>query len=146
MKTLSDKERKPSTTDYLAAAALTYGIIYFWIEIKTVTGTPSLLAYPVYYLAGLVPSYLVCRRTGSTHLAVGIKSALASWAFTAVTLLAFVEGSSLAFFGILLVCLILGGATASYLTLKQSLSQLQNRNDNQRPTTSNSLNPKPVEG
>jgi len=121
VKALSDKERKPSTTDYLAAAALAYGIVYFWI--KTMTSTPSLLAYPVYYLAGLVPSYLVCRRTDSSHLAVGIKSALASWAFTAVTLLAFVEGSSLAFFGILLICQVLGGATASYLALKQSLSK-----------------------
>ena len=120
---MSNEERKPSTTDYLAAAALAYGIVYFWIKLKMVAGTPSLLAYPVYYLAGLVPSYLVCRRTDSAHLAVGIKSALASWGFTAVTLLAFVEGSSLAFFGILLICLVLGGVTASYLALKQSLSQ-----------------------
>jgi hypothetical protein len=120
---LSNEARKPSTIDYMAAAALAYGIIYFWIELKMVAGTPSLLAYPVYYLAGLVPSYLVCRRADSAHLAVGIKAALASWGFTAVTLLAFVEGSSLAFFGILLTCLVLGGVTASYLALKQSLSQ-----------------------
>lgn len=120
---MSNEERKPSTTDYMAAAALAYGIVYFWIKLKMVAGTPSLLAYPVYYLAGLVPSYLVCRRTDSAHLAVGIKSSLASWGFTAVTLLAFVEGSSLAFFGILLICLVLGGVTASYLALKQSFSQ-----------------------
>ena len=124
---MSDEERKPSTTDYLAAAALAYGIVYFWIEIKTVMGTPSLLAYPVYYLSGLVPSYLVCRRTDSAHLSVGIKSALTSWAFTAVTLLAFVEEPSLIFFGILLMCIILGGATASYLALKQRLSQPPSR-------------------
>ena len=125
---LEDEERKPSTTDYMAAAALAYGLVYFWI--KTVAGTPSLLAYPVYYLAGLAPSYLVCRRTDSAHLAVGIKSSLASWVFITVTLLAFVEESSLAFFGILLICLLLGGATASYLSLKQSLSQPPNRTSN----------------
>jgi len=118
-----DREKRPSITDYMAAAALAYGIVYFWIKLKMVAGTPSLLAYPIYYLAGLVPSYLVCRRTDSAHLAVGIKSALAAWAFTAVTLLAFVEGPSLAFFGILLICLVLGGATSSYLALRQSLSQ-----------------------
>jgi hypothetical protein len=118
---LSNEERKPSTIDYMAAAVLAYGIVYFWI--KTVAGTPSLLTYAIYYLAGLAPSYLVSRRTDSAHLAVGIKSALASWAFIAVTLLAFVDESSLAFFGILLICLVLGGATASYLALKQSLSQ-----------------------
>jgi hypothetical protein len=120
---LVDEERTPSTTDYMAATVLAYGIVYFWIELKMVAGTPSLLAYPVYYLAGLISSYLVCRRTDSAHLAVGIKTAFAAWAFTAVTLLAFVEGSSLAFFGILLICLVLGGATASYLALKQSLQQ-----------------------
>jgi hypothetical protein len=118
---LVDEERNPSTIDYMAAIVLAYGIVYFWIELKMVAGTPSLMAYPVYYLAGLIPSYLVCRRTDSAHLAVGIKTAFAAWAFTAVTLLAFVEGSSLAFFGILLICLVLGGATASYLALKQSL-------------------------
>ncbi len=120
---LEDGERKPSTTDYMAAAALAYGIVYFWLKLKMTLGTPSLLAYPAYYLAGLVPSYFVCRRTDSAHLAIGIKSAFASWAFTAVTLLAFVEEPSLTFFGILLICLVLGGATASYLALKQSLSQ-----------------------
>ncbi len=127
MNALSDEERKPSTTDYMAAAILAFGIIYFWLELKMIAGTPSLLAYPVYYLAGLVPSYLVCRRTDSAHLAVGLKAALASWTFTAVTLLAFVEGPSLTFFGMLLICLILGGVTSSYLALKQSLSQPPNR-------------------
>ncbi len=136
---MSNEERKPSTTDYMAAAVLAYGIVYFWIKLKMVAGTPSLLAYPVYYLAGLVPSYLVCRRTDSAHLAVGIKSALASWGFTAVTLLAFVEGSSFAFFGILLTCLVLGGVTASYLTLKQSLSQPPLHETDSE--TSNALNP-----
>ena len=121
---MSNEERKPSTTDYMAAAALAYGIIYFWV--RRMAGMPSLLSYVVYFLAGLGPSYLVCRRTDSAHLTIGIKSALASWAFTAVTLIAIVEESSLAFFGILLFCLVLGGATASYLSLKQSLSQPTN--------------------
>ena len=136
---MSNEEKKPSTIDYLAAAVLAYGIVYFWIELKMVAGTPSLLAYPVYYLAGLAPSYLVCRRADSAHLAVGIKSALASWGFTAVTLLAFVEGPSLAFFGILLICLVLGGVTASYLALKQSLSQPTSHETDSE--TSNDLNP-----
>jgi hypothetical protein len=118
---LSDEERKPSMTDYMAAAALAYGIIYFWIKLMMVAETPSLLTYPIYYLAGLVPSYLVCRRIDSAYLAVGIKVALVAWAFIAVMLLAFVEEPSLAFFGMLLICLVLGGATASYLALRQSL-------------------------
>jgi hypothetical protein len=133
---LSDKGRKPSTTDYMAAAALAYGIVYFWIELKMVAGAPDLLAYPIYYLSGLIPSYLVCRRTDSTHLAVGIKSALAAWVLTVVTLLTFVEGSSLAFFGILLTCQVLGGVTASYLALRQSLSMPQsNEVDSEKSPT-----------
>jgi len=132
---LPDEERKPSTIDYMAAAVLSYGIVYFWIELKIAAGTPSLLAYPVYYLAGLVASYLVCRRTDSAHLAVGIKAALAAWAFTAVTLLAFVEESSLAFFGILLICLVLGGATSSYLALRQSLQPHSHEVDSEKSPT-----------
>lgn len=132
---MSDEERKPSTIDYMAAAALAYGIVYFWIELKMIARTPSLLAYPVYYFAGLAPSYLVCRRTDSAHLAVGIKAAFASWAFTAVTLLAFIENSSLAFFGVLLTCLVLGGATASYLALKQSLQPASHEVDSEKSPT-----------
>ena len=119
---MSEEERKPSTTDYMAAAVLAYGIVYFWIVVKTVVGAPSLLAYPVYYLAGLMPSYFVCSRTDSAHLSVGVKSALASWAFTSVTLLAILEKPSLMFFGVLLICIVLGSVTASYLALRQSLS------------------------
>jgi hypothetical protein len=132
---LSDKERKPSTTDYMAAAALAYGIVYFWIELKMVAGAPGLLAYPIYYLSGLTPSYLVCRRTDSTHLAVGIKSALAAWVLTVVTLLTFVEGSSLAFFGILLICQVLGGVTASYIVLRQSLQLPSHEVDSEKSPT-----------
>ena len=119
----------------MAATVLAYGIVYFWIELKMVVGTPSLLAYPVYYLAGFVPSYLVCRRTDSAHLSVGIKAALAAWTFTAATLLAFVEGPSLPFFGVLLICLLLGGATASYLALKQSLQQPSHEVDSDESPT-----------
>jgi uncharacterized membrane protein YjdF len=132
---LSDEERKPSTTDYMAAAALAYGIVYFWIKLKMVAGTPSLLTYPIYYLAGLVPSYLVCRRIDSAHLAVGIRVALVAWVFTAVMLLAFVEEPSLAFFGILLICLVLGGATASYLALRQSLQPRSREVDSEKSPT-----------
>ena len=119
----------------MAAAALAYGIVYFWIELKMVTGAPGLLAYPIYYLSGLIPSYLVCRRTDSTHLAVGIKSALAAWVLTVVTLLTFVEGSSLAFFGILLICQVLGGVTASYIALRQSLQPPSHEVDSEKSPT-----------
>ena len=119
----------------MAAAALAYGIVYFWIELKMVAGAPLLLAYPVYYLSGLIPSYLVCRRTDSAHLAVGIKSALAAWVLTVVTLLTFVEGPSLAFFGILLTCQVLGGVTASYLALRQSLQPPSREVDSEESPT-----------
>lgn len=116
-----EEDRKPSKTDYIAASALAYAIVYFWLH--SVAGMPSSLSYVVFFLTGLVPSYLVCTRADSAFLAVGIKAALISWAFTSVAILAFVEESSLAFFGVLLFCQVTGGATAAYLAQKRSFSQ-----------------------
>ena len=116
------EERRPSSTDYMAAAVLAYGIVYFWIELKTVAGAPDLLGYPIYYLSGLIPSYLVCKRTGSAHLAVGVKTAALSWGVTFMTLLAFTRGTNLTFFAVLLVLMLLGGASAAYIILRRRLA------------------------
>lgn len=116
-----NRDRRPSVTDYMAAAVLAYGIVYFWVELQMYYGPPWPLAYLFYYLAGLVPSYLVCRRTGSGELAVGVKCSAASWGFTVVSLLAFTEGNTTTFFALLLAMFLLGGLTAAYLTLKRRL-------------------------
>jgi hypothetical protein len=109
----------------MAAAVLAYGIVYFWVELHMLYGPPWPLAYLFYYLAGLAPGYLVCRRTGSGELAVGAKSSVASWGFTAVSLLAFTEGNTMIFFALLLAMFLLGGLTAAYLALKRRLKALE---------------------
>jgi len=137
-----DRDRRPSITDYMAAAVLAYGIVYFWIELNALYDPPWLLAYLIYYLGGLIPSYLVCRRTGSAELAIGVKSSVASWGFVIVSATAFTEGNTLTFFSLLLIMFLLGGLTAAYLTLSRRLKpQKQGKPD---PTLDNNLNqPKP---
>jgi hypothetical protein len=116
-----NRDRRPSVTDYMAAAVLAYGIVYFWVELHMLYGPPWPLAYLFYFTAGLIPSYLVCRRTGSGELAVGVKCSVTSWGFTAVSLLAFTEGNTTIFFALLLVMFLMGGLTAAYLTLRRRL-------------------------
>jgi len=116
-----DRDRRPSVTDYMAAAVLAYGVVYFWVELNIYYDPPWILALLFYYLAGLIPGYLVCRRTGSAELAVGFRSSVASWGFTVVSLLAFTEGNSTGLFALLLVLFLMGGLTAAYLALRRRL-------------------------
>jgi hypothetical protein len=100
---------------------LAYGIVYFWIELKTLYNPPWVLAYLMYYLAGLVPSYLVCKRTGSAELPVAFRSAVISWALVVVSLWAFTEGGTTSLYALLLVMFILGGLTSAYISLRRRL-------------------------
>src|SRR4030043_69847 len=102
-----DRARRPSVTDYMAAAVLAYGVVYFWVELNIYYDPPWVLALLFYYLGGLIPGYLVCRRTGSAELAMGVRSSVASWVFTVVSLLAFTEGNTPTFFALLLVMFLL---------------------------------------
>jgi len=105
----------------MAAAVLSYGIVYFWIELTSFYNLPWILAYVLYYLASLIPSYLVCKRTGAEELSVAIRCAVFSWALVVISLLAFTEGNTIFFFAVLLVVFIIGGATSAYITLRKSL-------------------------
>ena len=137
-----DRDRRPSITDYMAAAVLAYGIVYFWIELDAMYDPPWLLAFPIYYLGGLIPSYLVCRRTGSAELAVGVKSSVGSWLFVTVSVTTFTEGATPIFYMFLLVTFLLGGLTAAYLTLKRRLKPAGHEKQGSAPD--NTLNqPKP---
>jgi undecaprenyl pyrophosphate phosphatase UppP len=99
---------------------ISYGIIYFWLEVKMVTGVPWYLAYPVYYLAGLVSSYLVCKKAESDSLLIGVKSAIISWVITVIGLLAITQQTSIIFFVTLLVLMILGGVTSADIVKKRN--------------------------
>lgn len=123
LSTLMSEERTPSVTDYLAGAVLSYGIVYFWIQILNWIDLQmiALISYFVYFLGALSSAYLVLRRANTTHLRIGITSVLASWAFTVFSLLALTEGANSGFFIALLICFVLGGVAASYISLKNQL-------------------------
>ncbi|MBD3207756.1 hypothetical protein GF319_15610 [Candidatus Bathyarchaeota archaeon] len=117
------EERTPSVIDYLAGAVLSYGIVYFWIQILNWIDLQiiALISYFIYFSGALSSAYLVLRRANTTHLRIGITSALASWAFTVFSLLALTEGANSGFFIALLICFVLGGVAASYISLKNQL-------------------------
>jgi phosphatidylserine synthase len=114
-------ERKPITFDYIAAAMLSYVIIYFWIELNSFQEIHWVAAWTIFYIGGLLPSYIVCRRTSRNQLGVGLKSAAASWLFVVVNLSLFTQNSTASFFVLLLILFLLGGITSAYITMKQRL-------------------------
>ncbi len=116
-----DIERTPSITDYLAAATLAYGTIFFWLKLSTIIQLPWLLSYLIFYLGGVGTTYLVCRRTDRNQFPVAIKSALFSWVFTLVCMITFTQGDPSSFFKMLLVLFLLGGITSSVISMRERL-------------------------
>jgi hypothetical protein len=105
----------------MAGAVLAYGIVYFWIEIHMYYNPPWPMAYLFYYMGGLIPSYLVGKRTGAAELTVALRTSLISWVLVVVSLMAFTEGNTIAYFALLLVMFIIGGLTSAYLSLRRRL-------------------------
>ena len=115
-------ERKPNATDYLASAALSYAIIFFYIRIANTVTIPWLLSYVVYFLAGAAPTYLVLRRLTRDQFPVAIISSVVNWMFTFVCLITFTQGNPMTFFRMLFVFFILGGVSVAVITMKARLS------------------------
>ncbi|MCK5670537.1 hypothetical protein KAI10_04080, partial [Candidatus Bathyarchaeota archaeon] len=84
-------ERTPSIIDYLAAATLAYGTIFFWLQLSAGIPIPWLLTYLIFYLDGVGTTYLVCRKTDRNQFPVAMKSAIFSWVFTLVCLITFTQ-------------------------------------------------------
>ena len=122
-------ERKPNATDYLASAALSYAIIFFYIRIANTVTIPWLLSYVVYFLAGAAPTYLVLRRLTRDQFPVAIISSIVNWMFTFVCLITFTQGNSMTFFRMLFVFFILGGVSVAVITMKARLSPNKKRED-----------------
>ena len=106
------------------AAILTYASVYFmsWM----ITKNPgvrwvTLLAYPVYYLGALYPSYLLSSRVGHAHLAVGIKTAVMSWLFSGFSLWVLTGTTSFNYLILLLISFFLGGFTGAFIALKRQI-------------------------
>ena len=107
--------------DYLAAATLSYGIIFFWLKLSALTQLPWPVSYLIFYIGGLGPTYLVCRRTDRNQFPVAIKSAVFSWVFTLACLITFTQGDPSSFFKMLLVLFLLGGITSSVVSMRERL-------------------------
>jgi len=115
-------ERKPNATDYLASAALSYAIIFFYIRIANTVTVPWLLSYVVYFLAGAAPTYLVLRRLTRDQFPVAIISSIVNWMFTFVCLITFTQGNPMTFFRMLFVFFMMGGVSVAVITMKARLS------------------------
>ena len=119
---LEEQERKPSVTDYLASAMLSYGVIYLWLQVSMMVRLPWLVSYLFFYAAGLGPTYLICRRISRNQFPVAMISAVFSWVFTLVCLITFTQGDPMSFFMMLLFMFLLGGLSSSVITMRRRLS------------------------
>jgi hypothetical protein len=116
----------PSNTEFGMAAILSYASVYFmsWMITKYPdTNWVTLLAYPVYYLGALYPSYLLSARSGRIHLGVGIKHAIIAWLFSGFSLWILTGTTSFIFLILLLLCFLFGGFTGSYIALRRQISK-----------------------
>jgi len=114
-------EKKPSVTDYLAAAVLAYGVVYVWLQASQLWTTPWALSYLVYYAGSATSTYLVLRKTTRNQFPVALKSAAFSWVFTIACLIAFTRGNVAPFFKSLLALYLLGGVSASVVAMRERL-------------------------
>jgi len=115
-------ERKPIATDYLASAALSYAIIFFYLRLANTITVPWVLSYIVYFLAGAIPTYMVLRKLKRDQFPVAIISSVINWMFTFVCLITFTQGNPWTFFRVLLVFFLMGGVSVSIITMKTRLS------------------------
>ena len=121
---MSEEPRKPTMTDYMAGVMLANGIVWIWaMALATFSDFFSrisyiilaLIAYVIYISGATLASYLVCKRTSSKHLAVGLKLAGLAWFFSLIMLLGSTTGPTPALAMVLLVCYGVGGVAGGYL-------------------------------
>ena len=122
MISLSEEEKTPSITDYLASAMLSYGVIFLWLKFSTMMEVSWGVSYLFFYVAGLGPTYLICRRITRNQFPVAMISAFFSWVFTLVCLITFTQGDPMGFFKTLLALYLLGGLSSSIITMRRRLS------------------------
>lgn len=119
-----ENEKTPSITDYLASAMLSYGVIFLWLKVSSMSNFPWVISYLIFYAAGLGPTYLICRRITRNQFPVAMISAFFSWVFTLVCLITFTQGDPMGFFKILLVMYLLGGLSSAVITMRERLSPM----------------------
>jgi hypothetical protein len=127
---LSEEPRNPNLTDYMAGTMLANGFVWIWSMIHTyfpdlISRIPiviqAVIAYAIYISGSAVSSYLVCKRTSSNHLMVGLKLAGLAWLFSLILMLSSTTGPTLGTAMMLLVCYLAGGLAGAYMALRSEL-------------------------
>ncbi len=127
---MSEEPRNPTMTDYMAGVMLANGIVWIWaMALATFSDFFSripyvllaFIAYVMYILGSTLASYLVCKRTSSKHLVVGLKLAGLAWFFSLIMMLGSTTGPTPALAIVLLVCYGAGGIAGGYLALRSEL-------------------------
>ncbi|MBM3291477.1 hypothetical protein FJY84_02235 [Candidatus Bathyarchaeota archaeon] len=115
-----DSRKTPTITDYLAAGVIANFIVTIW------NMTPNdyifyLLSLPVYTIAGAVSSYLVCTRSSSGFLGVGIKSAFISWLCVIILISVMTNVLTSEFILTLLITFNIGSIIVAYYIQRKTL-------------------------
>lgn len=133
------EEKKPqevTNNDYMAAAILANGIIWFWIlSLNMFSGftsriNPTLLVdvtYITFILAGFISSQQVAKRSKRNQLIISLRSAIYSWAGAVVMMLSIQNTPTIKFALTVLVCLLLGAVAGSYMLIRFRISERRKR-------------------
>jgi len=126
----------------MAGAMLANGVVWIWaMALATFSDFFSripyvilaIIAYVIYISGATLASYLVCKRTSSKHLAVGLKLAGLAWFFTLIMMLGSTTGPTPALAIVLLVCYGAGGMAGGYLALRSELGSRKIIQDREMP-------------
>ena len=127
---MAGKTRTPSATDYMAGAMLANGIVWIWLQAldnlntifsKAPIGLLADASFLIYLAGGIISSYLVCTRTTSGHLLVGLKLSALAWVISLFFVLTSPAEPTLGFVLALLACFVAGGVAGAYLALRRML-------------------------
>lgn len=123
---MSNVEKAPTLTDYLAGAMLANGFVWMWAQaLPYLSWLPltllSNISYIIFLSGGIVASYLVCKRASSRHLGVGLKVAAIEWIFSIILMLSITAEPTVELAITLLVCFAAGGVAGAYLALRSRL-------------------------
>ena len=139
---MSEGERAPNLYDYMAGAMLANGFVWIWAQILPhLKGVPATLlagaSYIIYLAGSITTSYLVCKRTSSKHLLVGIKLAALTWVFSLFLMLNIAANPTFGLAIALFTIFMGGGIAGAYVALR---STLRPRRDKPRASEANLKN------
>ena len=133
------EEKQPqevTNNDYMAAAILANGIIWFWmLSLNMFSGftsriNPTLLVdftYITFILAGFISSQQVAKRSNRNQLIIVLRSAIYSWAGSIIMMLSMMGNPTISFTLTVLVCLLAGAVAGSYMLIRFRINERRRR-------------------